>query len=108
MYSLPVQYSWDQKMGPTGKGMHSVTNIQPVLPYTFNDDWNLILRTILPVIDQHGLAPEGAADKSGVEDIAQSFFSPKDLSENGWISASPTPRVPGSLEAGSQRQIEWR
>ncbi len=36
MYSLPVQYNWDQKMGPTGDGMHSVTNIQPVLPFTLN------------------------------------------------------------------------
>ena len=61
MYSLPVQYNWDQKMGPTGEGMRSVTNIQPVLPFTLNDDWNLISRTILPVIDQHGLAPNGAA-----------------------------------------------
>jgi hypothetical protein len=34
-----------------------LTNIQPVLPFTLNDDWNLISRTILPVIDQHGLAP---------------------------------------------------
>ncbi|KAE9645550.1 transporter [Pseudomonas sp. PB106] len=86
MYSLPVQYNWDQKMGPTGEGMHSVTNIQPVLPFTLNDDWNLISRTILPVIDQHGLAPNGAADKSGVGDITQSFFfSPKQPTESGWI-----------------------
>lgn len=27
MYSLPVQYNWDQKMGPAGDGMRSVTNI---------------------------------------------------------------------------------
>jgi hypothetical protein len=86
MYSLPVQYNWDQKMGPTGEGMHSVTNIQPVLPFTLNDDWNLISRTILPVIDQHGLAPDGAADKSGVGDITQSFFfSPKKPTDSGWI-----------------------
>ncbi len=23
MYSLPMQYNWDQKMGPSGDGMHS-------------------------------------------------------------------------------------
>jgi len=86
MYSLPVQYNWDQKMGPTGNGMHSVTNIQPVLPFTLNADWNLISRTILPVVDQHGLAPDGAADKSGVGDVTQSFFfSPKQPAGNGWI-----------------------
>lgn len=86
MYSLPVQYNWDQKMGPTGEGMHSVTNIQPVLPFTLNDKWNLISRTILPIINQHGLVEHGAADKSGVGDITQSFFfSPKEPTASGWI-----------------------
>jgi hypothetical protein len=96
MYSLPVQYNWDQKMGPTGEGMHSVTNIQPVLPFNLNEDWNLISRTILPVIDQHGLAPNGAADKSGVGDITQSFFfSPTKPTESGWIlGAGPAFLIP--------------
>lgn len=96
MYSLPVQYNWDQKLGPTGEGMHSVTNIQPVLPFTLNDDWNLISRTILPLIDQHGLAPDGAADKSGVGDITQSFFfSPRRPTDSGWIlGAGPALLIP--------------
>ncbi|NUT76964.1 transporter [Pseudomonas sp. C1C7] len=96
MYSLPVQYNWDQKMGPSGEGMHSVTNIQPVLPFTLNNDWNLISRTILPVIDQHGLAPDGVADKSGVGDVTQSFFfSPKKPTEDGWIlGAGPAMLIP--------------
>ena len=38
MYSLSVQYNWDQKIGPTGEGMHSFTNIQPVLPFALNED----------------------------------------------------------------------
>lgn len=107
MYSLPVQYNWDQKMGPTGEGMHSVTNIQPVLPFTLNDEWNLISRTILPVIDQHGLAPGGVADKSGVGDVTQSFFfSPKNPTESGWIlGAGPVLLIPtGSNELLSSEQ----
>ncbi|MBB2496520.1 transporter [Aquipseudomonas ullengensis] len=96
MYSLPVQYNWDQKMGPSGDGMRSLTNIQPVLPFTLNDDWNLISRTILPVIDQHGLAANGAADKSGVGDITQSFFfSPRKPTASGWIlGAGPALLIP--------------
>ncbi|UFQ02741.1 transporter [Pseudomonas fitomaticsae] len=107
MYSLPVQYNWDQKMGPTGEGMHSVTNIQPVLPFTLNEDWNLISRTILPVIDQHGLAPNGAADKSGVGDITQSFFfSPSKPTDSGWIlGAGPALLIPtGSDDLLSNKQ----
>ena len=107
MYSLPLQYNWDQKMGSTGEGMHSVTNIQPVLPFSLNDDWNLISRTILPVIDQHGAAPDGAADKSGVGDITQSlFFSPKAPTASGWIlGAGPAILIPvGSDELLSSEQ----
>ncbi|TEA63715.1 transporter [Pseudomonas sp. CH235] len=107
MYSLPVQYNWDQKIGPTGKGMQSVTNIQPVLPFTLNENWNLISRTILPVIDQHGLAAGGAADKSGVGDITQSFFfSPKKSTDSGWIlGAGPALLIPtGSDELLSSKQ----
>jgi hypothetical protein len=86
LYSLPVQYNWNQKMGPTGDGMQATTNVQPVLPFDLNEDWNLISRSILPFIDQHGAAPEGLADKSGVGDVTQSFFfSPKQPTENGWI-----------------------
>src|SRR3990167_842782 len=107
LYSLPVQYNWDQKMGPTGDGMHSVTNIQPVLPFELNEDWNLISRTILPLIDQHGLAPDGMADKSGMGDVTQSFFfSPKQPTESGWIlGGGPAILIPtGSDELLSNEQ----
>jgi hypothetical protein len=107
MYSLPIQYNWDQKMGPSGKGMRSLTNIQPVLPFSLNDDWNLISRTILPVIDQHGLGQGGAADKSGVGDVTQSlFFSPKQATASGWIlGAGPAILIPtGSDDLLSSEQ----
>ncbi|CAI8894668.1 exported hypothetical protein [Pseudomonas sp. IT-196MI5] len=86
LYSLPIQYNWNQKLGPSGEGYQSVTNIQPVLPFSINEDWNLISRTILPIIDQHGLVSGGIADKSGVGDTTQSFFfSPKQPTASGWI-----------------------
>jgi hypothetical protein len=107
MYSLPVQYNWDQKIGPSGDGMHSVTNIQPVLPFSINHDWNLISRTILPVIDQHSLVDDGLADKSGIGDVTQSFFfSPTKPTANGWIwGAGPAILIPtGSDELLSNEQ----
>jgi hypothetical protein len=78
LYSVPIQYNWNQKLGPSGEGYQRVANIQPVLPFSLNDKCNLISRTILPVIDQHGLVPGGQADKSVIGDVTQSFFfSPK-------------------------------
>jgi len=107
MYSLPVQYNWDQHAGPSRNGIQSVTNIQPVLPFTLNENWNLISRTILPVIDQHGFAAGGAADKSGMGDVTQSFFfSPKKATDSGWIvGAGPALLIPtGSDELLSSEQ----
>lgn len=107
LYSLPIQYNWDQQLGPTNDGMHSVTNIQPVLPFTLNEDWNLISRTVLPLINQHGLAPDGLADASGTGDTTQSFFfSPKRPTESGWIwGAGPAILIPtGSDELLSSEQ----
>jgi hypothetical protein len=107
LYSVPIQYNWNQKLGPSGEGYQSVTNIQPVLPFSLNDEWNLISRTILPIIDQHGLVAGGQADKSGIGDVTQSFFfSPKHPTASGWIwGAGPVILVPtGSDELLSGEQ----
>ncbi|MFJ3368245.1 transporter [Pseudomonas sp. NPDC086251] len=86
LYSVPIQYNWNQKLGLGGDGEQSVTNLQPVLPFSLNDDWNLISRTILPIIDQHGLVPGGSGDSFGIGDVTQSlFFSPKQPTASGWI-----------------------
>ncbi len=78
LISLPIQSNYDFGVGP-GDGTIWKTNIQPVIPISISEDWNVISRTILPVIDQEGLAPVGdALDESGLGDITQSFFfSPK-------------------------------
>ena len=86
LYSLPIQFNWNQHMGPTNDGIQAVTNIQPVLPFSINEDWNLISRTILPVIDQRSLAQNGLEDKSGFDEINKRlFFSHKAKKEKGWI-----------------------
>lgn len=81
LISLPIQSNYDFNAGP-GEGSIWRTNIQPVIPFGISDDWNVISRTILPVIDQQGLAATGdALDATGLGDITQSFFfSPKESS----------------------------
>lgn len=55
-----------------------ILNIQPVIPVSLNEDWNLINRTILPVISQPDLGP-GRGDEFGLGDMTHSmFFSPKE------------------------------
>ena len=81
LISLPIQSNVDFGVGP-GDGTIWRSNIQPVIPFAINEDWNVISRTILPVIDQEGLAPAGdSLDEFGLGDITQSFFfSPRESS----------------------------
>ena len=77
LISVPIQGNLDFGLGP-GDGTKWTTNIQPVMPFALNSDWNVISRTILPVIDQQGIALGGASNEFGLGDVTQSFFfSPK-------------------------------
>lgn len=86
LISVPFQANWDFGIGVNDASRFTL-NVQPVVPISLTDDWNLIIRTILPVIDAESPAP-GIADASGLGDTVQSFFfSPKEP-VNGWILAA--------------------
>jgi hypothetical protein len=86
LISLPFQGNMDFGIGPNDANRFTL-NIQPVVPMSLNDDWNLILRTILPVIDAESPAP-GIDDASGLGDTVQSFFFSPKLPVEGWILAA--------------------
>ncbi|MEC5398046.1 transporter [Uliginosibacterium sp. H1] len=105
MISVPLQYNYDQKIGPARDGDRSTLNIQPVVPITLDAEWNLISRTILPVISQKDVAP-GAGSQSGIGDIVQSFFfSPAKPTASGLIwGAGPVLLLP----TGSDDELSAR
>jgi hypothetical protein len=85
LISVPFQFNFDRGYGPTDDGERYVLNIQPVIPISISDDWNLISRTIIPIVHQDDLFP-GAGDQTGLGDIVQSFFfSPKEPTSGGLI-----------------------
>jgi hypothetical protein len=85
LISVPLQYNYDADIGPEEDGTRSQLKIQPVIPITLNDDWNVISRTIVPVTYQDDVFP-GAGTKFGLSDTIQSFFfSPKAPTSDGWI-----------------------
>ena len=105
MISLPLQLNYDSDIGPAKDGDKTVLNIQPVIPFSIGTDWNLISRTILPVVEQRDVAP-GAGSQSGVGDITQSlFFSPKSPTDSGWIWGVGCPPEYLYLENRIQFQI---
>jgi hypothetical protein len=84
LISVPFQLNYDTDIGPADEGDRWTLNIQPVVPFSLSQDWNLISRTILPVIWQDNIFA-GAGSQSGTGDIIQSlFFSPKEPTTDGW------------------------
>lgn len=85
LISVPLQYNYDEHGGTNDGATVQRLNIQPVIPLTLNDEWNIITRTILPLIDQDDF-PVPAMNTSGLGDIvASQFFSPKAPTAGGWI-----------------------
>lgn len=77
LISVPIQYNFDENIGPADGGRRHLINIQPVVPIALNEDWTLISRTITPIVSQDDIFP-GAGSQFGLGDVVQSFFlSPK-------------------------------
>ncbi|MFZ1640051.1 MAG: transporter, partial [Candidatus Contendobacter sp.] len=82
LISLPFQNNTNLNFGPE-KGTQNVLNIQPVIPISVNDDWNVITRTIIPIISMPSLYP-GDDRTNGIGDIQfTAFLSPAHPGE--WI-----------------------
>ena len=62
LISVPLQYNDDENFGPHQEGSQSRLNIQPVIPFGLNEEWNLISRTILPLIDQDDIPVKGKGE----------------------------------------------
>jgi len=76
LVSVPFQFNWARPVGPNDD-TRFILNIQPVMPFGISDNWNMIVRMIVPIIGQPPLV-EGGAAASGFGDVLTSFFfSPK-------------------------------
>ena len=79
LISVPFQNNFDFGMGADKHGFRYTMNFQPVIPIALNKDWNVISRTIVPVIAQHNVADSGS--QFGLGDTVQSFFFSPNKSE---------------------------
>jgi hypothetical protein len=70
---LPIQVNYDARIGPDEDGSRVTTNVQPVIPFKLNQDLSLVVRTIVPIIQQENIFP-GAGTQFGLGDTLQSFF----------------------------------
>lgn len=77
LISVPFQFNYDTGYG-SEDGSQTTLNVQPVIPFSLNDKWNLITRTIIPYKWQNNVSGLSGSD-SGFGDTTMSlWFSPKD------------------------------
>jgi hypothetical protein len=84
LISIPFQFNYNGGIGPKGDGDQFYVNVQPVIPFHLNEDWNLISRTIVPIISQSDIFP-GAGTQFGLGDTTQSFFFSPSKPVNGLV-----------------------
>jgi len=83
LVTLPIQLNYDGGIGALDDGDRWQANVQPVIPFDVSEDWNLITRTIMPVIWQDDVFP-GTGSQFGLGDINLTLFmSPKQPTAGG-------------------------
>lgn len=80
-------------------------NFQPVVPITLSPDWNLISRTIVPIIAQNDVI--GSTSQGGLGDTTQSlFFSPTSTEPFIW-GVGPVFLLPTSTDHNLLGSYRW-
>lgn len=98
LISMPLQYNHDGYGGANDGASVDRLNVQPVIPFSISKDWNLISRTIIPLVDQGGF-PAAAMNESGLGDITSSLFFSPNSSTGGWTwGAGPVLLLPTATE----------
>lgn len=73
LISVPFQFNYNTHINTQNTGHQTYLNFQPVIPIELNKNWNIISRTIVPVVDQVNIVP-GSGTQFGLSDTLQSFF----------------------------------
>ena len=97
LISVPIQSNNDFDWGPKGEWL-SVNNFQPVVPFSLNDDWDVVTRTIVPIISQPGIS-SGQGRETGLGDtLFTAFFVPKN--SGSWIwGIGPAIQLPTATDS---------
>ncbi|MGC2103894.1 MAG: hypothetical protein WA647_02235 [Candidatus Acidiferrum sp.] len=96
LISVPLENDFNPQTGVNKEDSY-VFEMKPVVPIRLSNDWTLITRTIIPVIQVPDLAP-GVSGTSGLGDIQESLFlSPAKAGPVIW-GAGPVISFPTATE----------
>jgi hypothetical protein len=103
LISVPMQNNWNFGAGFNHNKTIYVLNVQPVIPIKLNEEWNLITRVIMPIINQPNLSPSfgglvPSTTGAGLGDINPTIFlSPGKPGEFIW-GIGPTMTLPTATD----------
>ncbi len=83
LISFPFQNNTNFNGGPN-KGTQDILNIQPVVPIHINQDWNVITRTILPLVWSPSFQPVATVPPFGLSPTTFSAFLSSTHAIDGW------------------------
>jgi hypothetical protein len=92
--SMPFTNYTNFNVGPN-KGAQDILQIQPVIPIHLNADWNVITRTVVPLVWSPSFQPAASVPPFGVGPTSfTAFLSPKNI-VNGWVwGVGPVTQLP--------------
>jgi hypothetical protein len=93
LYSVPFQNNTNFNTGPH-KGTQDILNVQPVIPIHINSDWNVITRTILPLIWQPSFQPAQSVPFGTGPTTFSAFLSPANPTNGLVWGIGPVVQVP--------------
>lgn len=98
LISVPFQGNFDFGVGPAD-GNKMVLNIQPVVPISISENWNLIGRLILPVVSQNNVFGNSGSQFGLSDAVVSAFLSPKEPTSGGLIwGVGPVLLVPTATD----------
>ena len=96
LISVPFQNNTNFNVGPFDDEQN-ILNIQPVIPFKLNEDWNLVTRWILPVVYQPPMY-QGDESDFGLGNFNPSFFFVKQINPKLMMGAGPTFLLPTNTD----------
>ena len=92
LISVPFQNNTEFNFGPRERTLN-VLNFQPVIPFKLSARWNLITRTIVPIIHLPSLQ-KGDSSDNGLGDVNPTFFFATSLAKDVLVGFGPTFSLP--------------
>jgi hypothetical protein len=105
MTTVPLQFNYDRGYFDTSGNESNqwLLNIQPIVPFSLNEEWNLISRTVAPLVRTDNVPLDSGVHYATGDIVQTLFFSPKYPTQSGWVwGVGPVFLVPSGSDISTK------